>query len=140
DFWMPVLLVVIIITLFLGNITALLQTSFKRLLAYSSIAHAGYMLFGILTLGPNSASGIFVYALAYSLSTIVAFGSLILVKRAPGSDHFVAFTGLGKSNQLLAAVLTLAMLSLAGIPLTGGFIGKFMLFRSEERRVGKECI
>lgn len=128
DFWMPVLLVVIIITLFLGNITALLQTSFKRLLAYSSIAHAGYMLFGILTLGPNSTSGIFVYALAYSLSTIVAFGSLILVKRAQGSDQFVAFNGLGKSNPLLAAVLTLAMLSLAGIPLTGGFIGKFMLF------------
>lgn len=128
DFWTPVLLVIIIITLFLGNITALMQTSFKRMMAYSSISHAGYMLFGILTLGQNSTSGVFVYALAYSLSTIVAFGALILVKRAHGSDQFLAFNGLGKTNPLLAVILTLAMLSLAGIPLTAGFIGKFMMF------------
>jgi NADH-quinone oxidoreductase subunit N len=128
DFWTPVLLVVIIITLFLGNISALMQTSYKRMLAYSSISHAGYMLFGILTLGPNSTSGIFVYALAYSLATIIGFGSLILIKRVKGSDQFIAFNGLAKNNPLLAVIVTLAMLSLAGIPLTGGFIGKFMMF------------
>src|SRR5690606_19175915 len=128
DFWTPVLLAVIVITLFVGNISALMQTSFKRMLAYSSVAHAGYMLFAILSLGPNSASGIFVYALAYSLSSIVGFGALILVKKSQGSDQFLAFNGLGKSNPLLAAIVALAMFSLAGIPLTAGFIGKFMMF------------
>lgn len=128
DFWTPILLVVIVITLFVGNISALMQTSFKRMLAYSSVAHAGYMLFAILSLGANSASGIFVYAIAYSLSSIVGFGTLILVKKYNGSDQFIAFNGLGKSNPLLAVALTLAMLSLAGIPLTAGFIGKFMMF------------
>ncbi len=130
DFWTPVLLVIIVMTLFVGNISALMQTSFKRMLAYSSVAHAGYMLFAILSLGANSASGIFVYAFAYSLSSIVGFGTLMLVKKHNGSDQFLAFNGLGKSNPLLAVILTLAMLSLAGIPLTAGFIGKFMMFSS----------
>lgn len=128
DFWTPVLLVIIVITLFVGNISALMQTSFKRMMAYSSISHAGYMLFAILSLGPNSTSSVFVYALAYSLSSIVAFGALMLVKKSKGSDQFIAFNGLGKSNPLLAAILSLAMFSLAGIPLTAGFIGKFMMF------------
>lgn len=130
DFWTPVLLVVIVITLFVGNITALLQNSFKRMLAYSSISHAGYMLFAIISLGANANSSIFTYGFAYSLASVAAFAGLILVKRSHGSDHFVAFDGLGKRNPLLALVITVAMLSLAGIPLTAGFIGKFMLFRS----------
>lgn len=130
DFWTPVLLVVIVITLFVGNITALMQTSFKRMLAYSSISHAGYMLFAIIGLGANANSSIFTYGIAYSLASVAAFAGLILVKRSHGSDHFVAFDGLGKKNPLLALVITVAMLSLAGIPLTAGFIGKFMLFRS----------
>lgn len=128
DFWTPVLLVVIIITLFIGNITAMMQTSFKRMLAYSSISHAGYMLFAIVALGATSSSSIFTYAIAYSLSSVAAFAGLILVKRAKGSDQFMAFNGLGKTNPFLAFVITVAMLSLAGIPLTAGFIGKFMMF------------
>lgn len=128
DFWTPVLLIVIILTLFIGNITAMMQTSFKRMLAYSSISHAGYMLFAIVALGGTSTSGIFTYSIAYSLSSVAAFAALILVKRAKGSDQFIAFNGLGKSNPFLAYVLTVAMLSLAGIPLTAGFIGKFMMF------------
>lgn len=130
DFWTPVLLVVIVITLFVGNITALMQTSFKRMLAYSSISHAGYMLFAIIALGAHANSSIFTYGFAYSLASVAAFAGLILVKRSHGSDHFVAFDGLGKRNPFLALVITVAMLSLAGIPLTAGFIGKFMLFRS----------
>ncbi|WP_149914784.1 NADH-quinone oxidoreductase subunit N [Sphingobacterium cavernae] len=129
DFWTPILLIIIVITLFIGNITALLQTSFKRMLAYSSISHAGYMLFAIIALGANADSSILTYGLAYSLASVAAFAGLILVKRSNGSDQFVAFDGLGKSNPLLALVITVAMLSLAGIPLTAGFIGKFMLFR-----------
>lgn len=130
DFWTPILLVVIVITLFLGNITALMQTSFKRMLAYSSISHAGYMLFAIISLGANANSSILTYGLAYSLASVAAFAGLILMKRNHGSDQFVSFDGLGKTNPLLALVITVAMLSLAGIPLTAGFIGKFMLFRS----------
>ncbi|WP_156305332.1 NADH-quinone oxidoreductase subunit N [Sphingobacterium endophyticum] len=128
EFWTPVLLTVVIITLFLGNVTALMQTSFKRMLAYSSISHAGYMLFAILSIGANSASGILAYSAAYGLASIVAFGGLILVKRQVGSDHFESFNGLGKRNPWLAFSITIAMLSLAGIPLTAGFIGKFMMF------------
>ncbi|MCA5003982.1 NADH-quinone oxidoreductase subunit N [Sphingobacterium bovistauri] len=128
DFWTPVLLVIIVVTLFIGNITAMKQTSFKRMLAYSSISHAGYMLFAIISLGANANSSILVYGLAYSLASVAAFAGLILVKRSHGSDQFIAFDGLGKTNPLLALVITVAMLSLAGIPLTAGFIGKFMLF------------
>ena len=128
EFWTPILLTIVIITLFLGNITALMQTSFKRMMAYSSISHAGYMLFAILSIGATSASGILTYALAYGLSSIIAFGALILVKRHIGSDQFESFNGLGKKNPGLAFAITIAMLSLAGIPLTAGFIGKFMMF------------
>jgi len=130
DFWQPVLLTVIVITLFVGNISALVQSSFKRMMAYSSISHAGYMLFAILAIGERSAGSIFTYATAYSLASVIAFGSLILVKRKMGSDQFESFNGLGKSQPLLAMALTVAMLSLAGIPLTAGFVGKFMMFSS----------
>ena len=128
DFWMPVLLVMTVITLFVGNITAIVQQSFKRMLAYSSISHAGYMLFAIVAIGTASAESVLIYAGAYSLASVVAFGALILVKRATGSDHFEAFNGLAKKNPYLSLAVAIAMLSLAGIPLTAGFVGKFMMF------------
>ncbi|MGJ1433359.1 NADH-quinone oxidoreductase subunit N [Sphingobacterium spiritivorum] len=128
EYWTPILLTIAIITLFIGNISALMQHSFKRMLAYSSIAHAGYMLFAVISIGNQSASAILAYATAYSLATVIAFGALILVKREVGSDNFSAFNGLAKRNPWLALVVTVAMLSLAGIPLTAGFIGKFMMF------------
>ena len=130
DFWTPILLIIIIITLFVGNITALLQSSFKRMLAYSSISHAGYMLFAIVSIGATSASGMLVYATAYSLASVVAFGVLILVKRSTGSENFESFNGLAKKEPMLALILTIAMLSLAGVPLTAGFMGKFMMFNN----------
>src|SRR6201992_1084448 len=128
DFWVPVLLVITIITLFIGNITALYQRSFKRMLAFSSISHAGYLLFAIVSLGASSANSVFLYATAYSIASIIAFGSLILVSQQSGSDNFDSFNGLAKKNPFLAFVLTISMLSLAGIPLTAGFIGKFFIF------------
>ncbi|HWZ04927.1 MAG TPA: NADH-quinone oxidoreductase subunit N [Mucilaginibacter sp.] len=128
DFWVPVLLVITIITLFIGNITALYQQSFKRMLAFSSISHAGYLLFAIVALGASSANSVFMYATAYSIASIIAFGALILVQQQSGSDNFESFNGLAKKNPFLAVVLTIAMLSLAGIPLTAGFIGKFFMF------------
>ncbi len=127
-FWMQPLSVIIILTLFIGNITALYQQSFKRMLAYSSISHAGYMLFALVALGGTSVASIFIYGSAYSVASIIAFGALILVQQQTGSDKFDSFNGLGKSNPFLAAVITIAMLSLAGIPLTAGFIGKFYMF------------
>ena len=128
DFWVPVLLIITIVTLFIGNITALYQQSFKRMLAFSSISHAGYLLFAIVALGASSANSVFVYATAYSIASIIAFGALILVEQQSGSDNFESFNGLSKKNPFLALTLTIAMLSLAGIPLTAGFIGKFFMF------------
>jgi NADH-quinone oxidoreductase subunit N len=128
DFWMPTLLGITILTLFIGNITALYQQSFKRMLAFSSISHAGYMMFAIVALGANSGNSVFVYATAYSIASIIAFAVLILVQQQSGSDNFESFNGLSKRNPFLAFVLTISMLSLAGIPLTAGFIGKFFMF------------
>ncbi len=127
-FWMPVILVITVVTLFVGNITAIYQTSFKRMLGWSSIAHAGYMLFAVVTLGSDAAYSVFLYAMAYSTASIVAFAALILVRAQTGTDSFDGFNGLGKKNPFLAFCLTVAMLSLAGIPLTAGFIGKFVMF------------
>lgn len=128
DFWVPVLLVMSVLTLFIGNITAMMQQSFKRMLTYSSVSHVGYMLFALISLSGDSANAILIYVGAYSLATIIAFGSLILVKRSYGSEQFEAFNGLAKKNPMLSLSIAIAMLSLAGIPLTVGFIGKFMMF------------
>ena len=128
DFWMPALLVIVVITLCVGNITALYQKNFKRMLAYSSISHAGYMLFSLIVITANSASNVLVYAAAYTFASIVAFAILINVKQKTGSDDIDTFNGLAKRNPLAALALTIAMLSLAGIPLTAGFIGKYVMF------------
>lgn len=128
DFWMPAMMVIIVITLFLGNITALYQKNFKRMLAYSSISHAGYLLFALIVLTASSAGNVLIYAAAYTFASIIAFAVLILVKQKTGSDLIESFNGLGKRNPLAGIVLTIAMLSLAGIPLTAGFIGKYVMF------------
>jgi NADH-quinone oxidoreductase subunit N len=130
DFWMMPLLVITILTLFIGNISALYQHSFKRMLAFSSVSHAGYMLFAIVALGAASINAVILYATAYSVASIIAFAVLILVKRQIGSDSYESFNGLGRKNPFMAFALTVAMLSLAGIPLTAGFVGKFMMFSS----------
>ncbi len=128
EFWTPLLEIVSVITLIVGNVVAMVQASFKRMLAYSSISHAGYMLFALIGLSPVAASGLFIYGLGYAMASIVAFATLILVKRSQGSENFEAFNGLGRNNPWLAIPLTVSMFSLAGIPLTAGFIGKFMMF------------
>ncbi|RYG17198.1 MAG: NADH-quinone oxidoreductase subunit N [Chitinophagaceae bacterium] len=128
DFWTPALMVIVVITLCVGNITALYQRNFKRMLAYSSISHAGYLLFSLVVLTANSASNVLVYAAAYTFASIIAFAVLILVKQRTGSDLIESFNGLGKKNPLVGVSLTIAMLSLAGIPLTAGFIGKYVMF------------
>lgn len=128
DFWIPVLVTISALSLLVGNITAVYQQHFKRMLAYSSISHVGYMLFGIIALNGTSDNAVFVYAAAYSVATIIAFAALIILQRQVGNDSFDSFNGLARKNPFLALTLTIAMLSLAGIPLTAGFVGKFLMF------------
>jgi len=128
EFWVAPLMVIVCLTLFIGNVTALFQKNFKRMLAYSSISHAGYLLFSLIVLTKNSGNNVLVYAAAYTFASIIAFAVLILVKQKTGSDSFESFNGLAKRNPLVALCLTIAMLSLAGIPLTAGFIGKYLMF------------
>ncbi len=139
SFWWIVIAVIAVLTLLVGNIGATSQHSFKRMLAYSGISHAGYLLIAITALSNPTPNAIVFYSLAYSLSTIVAFGVLILVSKektieGQPNERYEAFNGLAKNNPFLAFVLTVSMLSLAGIPLTAGFWGKFFIFSSAAER------
>jgi NADH-quinone oxidoreductase subunit N len=128
DFWMPPVFVLACLTLVIGNVTALYQKNFKRMLAYSSISHVGYLLFALITWSADSSNNVLVYATAYTFATITAFGTLILVKQKTGADLFESYNGLAKTNPFIALALAVSMLSLAGIPLTAGFIGKYLMF------------
>src|ERR1039457_1777552 len=98
------------------------------MLAYSSIANVGYLLIGVLAMNDHAASALFYYLGAYAVSTIASFGVLIVVTKAKGSEDYEAFNGLAKRNPLMAGILILAMLSLAGIPPLAGFFGKYYIF------------
>ncbi|MVN74731.1 NADH-quinone oxidoreductase subunit NuoN [Hymenobacter sp. HMF4947] len=130
--WLPTIQAMCVLTLLLGNVGATVQTSAKRMLAYSSVSHAGYLLLGLVAghgqLSGPAAQGIFFYSLAYSIATVAAFGVLKLVSDQRQREDYVGLGGLARTNPLLAFVLTVAMLSLGGIPLTGGFFGKFFIF------------
>lgn len=120
--------VVTALTLFIGNFSALHQDSFKRLLAFSGISHAGYLLLAILSLYGKTDNAIFFYSVAYGLSSIAAFTVAIVVAANAGSEKIEAFNGLGKRRPLLAGALTIAMLSMAGIPPFAGFFAKYFIF------------
>lgn len=128
--WMVLLVTLSTASMLLGNLAALAQISVRRLLAYSAIAHAGYMLTAVafFSYSPLSTNAILYYILTYGLTTIGAFGVVSVVERATGSDRLDAFLGLHKRNPLLAAVLLVLFLSLAGIPPLVGFWAKFNLF------------
>jgi NADH-quinone oxidoreductase subunit N len=128
--WTQVLSVVAALSLVIGNLAALAQSNVRRLLAYSAVAHAGYMLLGIAFLGVSSRSvaAVLYYVITYGLTTIGAFGAIAVVERATGSSSLEAFSGLYKRNPLLSAVLLVYFLSLAGIPPLVGFWAKFNLF------------
>ncbi|MDX5347681.1 MAG: NADH-quinone oxidoreductase subunit N [Hymenobacteraceae bacterium] len=130
DFWFPTVAGITVLTLVIGNIGAVVQPSVKRMLAYSSISHAGYLLIALAAFNERSEKAIFFYSLAYSVATIGAFGVLKLVSDARKDETYGAFNGLARTNPLLAFVMTVSMCSLAGIPLTGGFFGKFFIFSS----------
>jgi NADH-quinone oxidoreductase subunit N len=128
--WPLILAVLSVASMVLGNFAALAQTSVRRLLAYSAIAHAGYILLGLAfySWSNRSANAVLYYILTYGLTTIGAFGVVSVVERATGSDRLDSFLGLHKRNPLLAAVLGVLFLSLAGIPPLVGFWAKFNLF------------
>jgi NADH-quinone oxidoreductase subunit N len=124
--WKLVLALMIIATLFIGNITAIFQQSVKRMLAYSSIAQAGFMLFALYSQNDMSKEGIILYSVAYSLSTIGIFAILIKMDDVT----FEGFNGLARTQPVLAAVNTVFLLSLVGIPLTAGFWAKYYMLAS----------
>jgi NADH-quinone oxidoreductase subunit N len=128
--WSALLWGVSAVTMTAGNVVAISQSNLKRMLAYSSIAHVGYMLIGIVAGGPNGAGAVLFYLLAYTFTTVGTFGVIALCQRTTGEEavDVADYAGLGRRNPLLAAVLTLFLLSLIGIPPLAGFVGKFYLF------------
>ncbi len=134
--WQVILPLVIVATLLIGNITAVFQQSVKRMLAYSSIAQAGFMLFALYGSNDLAREGIILYATAYSLATIGIFAILIRMK-----DYtFDGYNGLAKKQPLLAFVNTVFLLSLAGIPLTAGFFAKYYMLASAIKEGGHSAL
>ena len=124
--WQLLFAVIIIATLLFGNITAVFQQSVKRMLAYSSIAQAGFMLFALFSLNDFASKGLLMYSAAYSLATIGLFAVLVKMKDVT----FEGYNGLAKTQPVLAATNAIFLLSLAGIPLTAGFLAKYYMLAS----------
>ena len=129
--WRPMIWAVAVLTMLVGSVLALTQTDVKRMLAYSSIAHAGFLLVGVTALNPAGIRGVLFYLLAYGLVTVGAFAVVPLVRDAAGeATHLSQWAGLGKRSPLLAGAFALFLLAFAGIPLTSGFTGKFAVFQA----------
>ena len=137
--WQPLFALIAVLTMLVGSIVALTQTDVKRMLAYSSIAHAGFILVavtgastaatGLRPGGIGSVAAVSVYLVAYGFATLGAFGLVTMVRKAGGeATSLAAWQGIGRSNPVVGVLMTLFLLSFAGIPLTGGFIGKLVAF------------
>jgi NADH-quinone oxidoreductase subunit N len=125
----PVIGVIAAVTMIVGAILAVTQTDIKRLLAYSSIANAGYVLVGVLALTPQGRASALFYLVAYGFTVLAAFGVVTLVRDAEGeATHLSRWAGLGRRSPLYAALFTFVLLAFAGIPLTSGFTAKFWVF------------
>jgi NADH-quinone oxidoreductase subunit N len=124
--WQLLIALITAITLFIGNITAVFQQSVKRMLAYSSISQAGFMMLAIFAMNADAKEGLLLYTAAYSLATIGIFAVLMKLK----DYSFEGFNSLAKQQPLLAATTTIFLLSLAGIPLTAGFLSKFYMLKA----------
>ena len=133
--WTPAIWGVAILTMLVGSVIAIVQTDVKRMLAYSSIAHAGFLLVGVLALDKSGVAGVLFYLAAYGITTIGAFAVIGLV-RDEGDDgaiggeatHLSQWAGLGRRHPVTAGLFTLFLLAFAGIPLTSGFMGKYSVF------------
>jgi NADH-quinone oxidoreductase subunit N len=126
DFWSPALVILAILTMFVGNLSALSQTTFKRLLAYSSITHVGYALLTILTQSPDSETNLLFYLFSYGFSVIALITISMIINDE--QDRLEAFKGLAKRNPVLGFIAVLALFSLAGVPPLVGFFGKYLVF------------
>jgi NADH-quinone oxidoreductase subunit N len=127
--WNGVLWMLAALTMTVGNVTALLQRNIKRMLAYSSIAHAGYLLVGMVAGGEAGGSAILFYLIAYALMTMGAFAVVIAIgRRGQPNENLDDYAGVGFRAPFLGLAMIVFMLSLAGIPPLGGFIGKFYIF------------
>jgi NADH-quinone oxidoreductase subunit N len=121
---------VAVVTMFTGNILALYQSSIKRMLAYSSISHAGYMLIALMTSNDITNSSVLYYSIAYTIASLPAFVIVLIVQQNRVNDFITSFHGLGKQNPAMAFVFAVSMISLSGIPPTAGFFAKFYIFSS----------
>ncbi|MGE3311038.1 MAG: NADH-quinone oxidoreductase subunit N [Limisphaerales bacterium] len=126
--WVPLLAVVAAASMLIGNLAALAQRNVKRLLAYSAVAHAGYVLMALVEGGPAGFSAVTFYAVTYAVTVLGAFGVVSLVEEGAGGSDWEHFRGLGQRAPGLALCLGIFVLSLAGIPPLAGFFGKFYLF------------
>ena len=127
--WRPALIAIALITMVFGSLVAIAQRDVKRMLAYSSIAHAGFLLSGVVALNKEGLAASLFYLMAYGLTTLAAFGIIGLVRDSSGEvTDLNRWIGLGKKSPVVGAVFAFLLLSFAGIPLTSGFIGKFAIF------------
>jgi NADH-quinone oxidoreductase subunit N len=128
--WVPVIALLASVSIVLGNLVAIMQTSVRRLLAYSAIAHVGYMLLSLVSHTEQSFDALLYYSLTYALTTIGAFGVVAVVESKTGGDKLSDFAGLSRRAPILSFCMLIFMLSLAGIPPLAGFFGKFYIFTS----------
>lgn len=128
--WQVIIGIMALVTMTFGNISAILQTRTKRMLAYSAIAQAGYVLVGLAVASPAGVSALLYYLLVYALMTVGAFTVVLLLSNESLGEEIEDFSGLAHRSPYLAAVVTILMLSLIGIPPTAGFFGKFLLYRA----------
>jgi NADH-quinone oxidoreductase subunit N len=127
--WTLLLWVVAVMTMTIGNLVAIAQANIKRMLAYSTIAHMGYLLIGLIVASQTGVAAVLFYSLAYACMTIGAFGMVVLLQRGAGQGEQIDdFSGLAQRSPLAAGVMLLFLLSLTGIPPTAGFVGKLLLF------------
>lgn len=127
--WEPMMWIIAALTMIVGSIIAITQTDIKRMLAYSSIAQAGFILMGVIAASAAGLASSLFYLVAYAFTTIGSFAVVSMVRDASGeATHLSKWAGLGKKSPVMAAVFSLFLLSLAGIPLTSGFIAKFGVF------------
>lgn len=126
--WVNFFALIALVSMLLGNFAAIWQSSVKRMLAYSSIAHAGYLLLGVLVADDLGAQAVMFYLVAYAVMNVGAFYVVVLIANKIGSDDVNDYRGLGKKMPLAAAALTAFLVSLTGLPPTIGFIGKYMIF------------
>ncbi len=126
--WTTILAVLSVLTMTVGNLIAIWQNNLKRLLAYSSIAHAGYMLMGVVVLNNEGLSAVMLYFVVYLFMNLGAFLCVMLIADKTGSEDIEEYKGLGSRTPFLAVAFTIFLVSLTGIPPTAGFIGKLYLF------------